>query len=223
MSEVSVQSTILAFDSVGKNPCCALRYKDQIFSQELLNGSSQTLSADLVSTMQSLLSQAGIQFKDIHVLSALVGPGSFTGIRMGLATVQGISMATSCSLFTPTTLDLLCYFGWKKTKLPILAAIDTQRDDFYVQETDSLFEIKKSPSFMTVDEIKEISQNVLIVSNVPMDTENFLLFKENTAQEMISFYDFSLTFSRRALSAPAVPFYLRTPSFVKQKRFQDKE
>jgi tRNA threonylcarbamoyladenosine biosynthesis protein TsaB len=61
---------------------------------------------ELVPMVGELLDRASIQAKDLDAVSASVGPGSFTGIRIGLATARGLSQALSIPCVPIGTLEL---------------------------------------------------------------------------------------------------------------------
>lgn len=62
----------------------------------------------------SLLSQVGKTLSDVGLYAVCVGPGSFTGLRVGLATVQGLAMATGRLIVPVPTLEALARTGWEE-------------------------------------------------------------------------------------------------------------
>lgn len=226
----SAESTVLAFDTVNQKPNCALYHEGQMISRLWDNNRSQTLSTDLVPTLQSLLAQASIDFADISVMAALVGPGSFTGIRLGLATALGFSLTLpQCEIFTPTVLDLWSYAGWIATKRPVIAAIDTNRDDYYTQIINADFGLHAEPGFMTAMDIVQMAgenPHFSIVTDsqslcAQLPPSQLIPLPEATAVTLIDFYGFSQTFQGRIIGHAAQPFYLRNPIFLKQKLYRD--
>lgn len=104
----------------------------QVFSKTLITEREQ--AAKLVPMVQDVMADAGIGFDDVGLIVTTMGPGSFTGLRIGLSTarvlglarnipVQGVGtmgvMAASCALANDTDE----YF----------VALETKRSDFYVQ------------------------------------------------------------------------------------------
>jgi tRNA threonylcarbamoyladenosine biosynthesis protein TsaB len=61
----------------------------------------------LMPAVASVLDQAGISPKDLNLVSCSAGPGSFTGLRIGMATAKGIARGAGCPLKAVPTLPLL--------------------------------------------------------------------------------------------------------------------
>ncbi len=61
----------------------------------------------VVADIAYLLERTGVRPKDLTALGALIGPGSFTGIRVGLAAVKGLAQPLNCPIATATTLEVL--------------------------------------------------------------------------------------------------------------------
>ncbi|OYT72903.1 MAG: tRNA (adenosine(37)-N6)-threonylcarbamoyltransferase complex dimerization subunit type 1 TsaB [Chloracidobacterium sp. CP2_5A] len=60
----------------------------------------------VVGDIAYLLERTGVQPKDLSAVGALVGPGSFTGIRVGLAAVKGLAQPRNLPIVTATTLEV---------------------------------------------------------------------------------------------------------------------
>lgn len=66
-------------------------------------------SANLLSDIDSVLGSAGVKLKEVELYAAAVGPGSFTGLRAGLATVKGLALTTGKPAVGVQTLHALAY------------------------------------------------------------------------------------------------------------------
>jgi tRNA threonylcarbamoyladenosine biosynthesis protein TsaB len=84
---------ILAIDTSTSLASIAVAVDEQIVAESLLN-SDRTLSARLIPEIERLLTTAGLTIADIDLFASSVGPGSFTGVRGGVATIQGLALAT---------------------------------------------------------------------------------------------------------------------------------
>src|ERR1700679_1037271 len=64
-------------------------------------------SVTLIPAMESLLSQKGAGPQDLDAVAVAIGPGSFTGIRVGIATAEGLCLPSNLLAFGIPTLDAL--------------------------------------------------------------------------------------------------------------------
>ena len=90
----------------------------------------------LMPLVQQLLEDEGAGFHDIDRMAVTVGPGTFTGIRVGIAAARGLALATGCEICGVSTLS--AYAGTALIEVPELAApfavaIDARRGELYVQ------------------------------------------------------------------------------------------
>lgn len=83
---------ILAIDTSTSLASIAVAVDEQIVAESLAN-TNRTLSARLVPEIERLLTTAGLAISDIDIFASSIGPGSFTGVRGGVATIQGLALA----------------------------------------------------------------------------------------------------------------------------------
>jgi len=69
--------------------------------------SLQPSAHQVVADIAYLLERTGVRPTDLTALGALIGPGSFTGIRVGLAAVKGLAQPLNCPIATATTLEVI--------------------------------------------------------------------------------------------------------------------
>ena len=86
----------------------------------------QRLPADLMRALEL----AGVDRSDVELFAVAVGPGSYTGMRVGIATVQGLAMATGTRVVPVSTLDALARAGTNAARV-IGAWMDAQRGEVY--------------------------------------------------------------------------------------------
>jgi tRNA threonylcarbamoyladenosine biosynthesis protein TsaB len=91
----------LAFDTATDAATAAL-----LDGEEVL-GERTTRAVCLLEDVDALLRQAGAQPRDLGRLAVGVGPGSFTGVRVGLAAARGLALALDVSVAGVSTLDAL--------------------------------------------------------------------------------------------------------------------
>jgi len=97
-------------------------------------------SRRLLGMIDEVLAEAGLRPGELGGLVALAGPGSFTGLRIGLATVLGLHQATGVPAVAVPTLEVLALAG-SQTPSPdgdpprrVVAAVDVLRGEWAAQE-----------------------------------------------------------------------------------------
>ena len=84
-----------------------------------------TFSAQLVPQIAKTLSNHGVKAADLNGLVAVSGPGSFTGLRVGLAAVKGLAEALRIPIVSLSWLELMA--GSSQEKGRVLAVLDAGR------------------------------------------------------------------------------------------------
>ncbi|VBB69746.1 TsaB protein, required for threonylcarbamoyladenosine (t(6)A) formation in tRNA [invertebrate metagenome] len=93
----------------------------------------------LVPMVQAVLDKARLSFADIDLFAVTVGPGSFTGVRVGLATARGLGLAAARPVAGVTTTETVAWIARSDNRINndpnhcIVVILDTRRADFYVQ------------------------------------------------------------------------------------------
>lgn len=84
----------------------------------------------LLPTIDRLLAQSGLQLSDLSGLACSIGPGSFTGIRVGLATCLGLRAATGLSLALVPTLEAMAW-NVRAATVPVCPMLVSRREEVY--------------------------------------------------------------------------------------------
>jgi tRNA threonylcarbamoyladenosine biosynthesis protein TsaB len=98
----------------------------EILEQVELEGRSY--SATLVAAVAGLLARAGIQLNQLHAIVAANGPGSFTGVRVGLSAVKGFAEAVQTPVTAVSRLEVL---AWKAGTAS--SALDAHRHELFLR------------------------------------------------------------------------------------------
>lgn len=86
----------------------------------------------LMPLIAAVLADAGLAARDLDAVAATVGPGSFTGVRIGLAAARGIALAAGLPTVPVTTLEAVAEAVGPGPE-PLLIVLDAKRNDFYGQ------------------------------------------------------------------------------------------
>jgi tRNA threonylcarbamoyl adenosine modification protein YeaZ len=120
---------ILAFDTSTFTASAAV-----LDGRDVLAESSATLRAAhserLLPLVDEVLARSGVALSAIERIAVGVGPGSFTGVRLGLATAKGLALATNIPLVGVTSLAAIAASAWAHEG-PLLATLDARRDEVY--------------------------------------------------------------------------------------------
>ena len=101
---------ILGIDTAAA-PCCAAVYdteKQQMLGSFVINN-KLTHSVTLMPVVSDLLRNSGIATEDIDLFAVANGPGSFTGLRIGISAVKGMAFAVSKPCAAVSTLEAMAY------------------------------------------------------------------------------------------------------------------
>ena len=163
--------TTLAIDTAIGTTSLALQHGGQIYQHD---GDAQNQQAgQLIPSIETLLNQADIWYDKLDRMAITLGPGSFTGIRVGLATAQTIRAALNTPIIGFSTLEALCWdiAGSCEADTHILASLRAGRGHAYSQH----FTVTKG-SVIPMSEPIMVTTNILqedcetaqrVIGNVP--------------------------------------------------------
>lgn len=144
---------ILAIDTSTSHSSCSVMEDDYIIGDFSI---SQSLSHNeiLIDMIDSMLLKLKMTIDDIDLFVAVTGPGSFTGIRIGVTTVKAFSFANKRPIVSVNTLEALSFGVFCKCKK--VSIIDARARRVYCAMYEG-FENKeiKAPFLSTIDEILE--------------------------------------------------------------------
>jgi tRNA threonylcarbamoyladenosine biosynthesis protein TsaB len=111
----------------------------------------------LIPLINEVLAEVGVGYPDLDLIVSTVGPGSFTGLRLGLSTARSLSLALSKPLVGVTTLEVAArqMVTEMPGDTPVLVVLETKRTDFYLQLFDPQGHPQGEPMAKEVPEIIE--------------------------------------------------------------------
>lgn len=111
----------------------------------------------LVPMIERVLDKQGCSYKDIDLVAVTRGPGAFTGVRIGLATAQGLALSLGVPIVGVVTTEVIAeqYFATQMSSQDkgVLVITETKRKDYYVQGFDKVGGSIADPASLELSEI----------------------------------------------------------------------
>ena len=160
----------LGIDTSAKVCSVALINDSEIlFSKTLSDG--LTHSETLLPLIKRAFDTTGFSVKDLAAIGISCGPGSFTGLRIGISTVKGLAVGLDIPCVSVSTLEALAFNGISEEGALVCALMDARRGEYYnavfrVAEgkLSRVTEDRAIPGDLIFEEIKD-SENLLILGD----------------------------------------------------------
>ena len=154
----------LAVDTSGNHLTVVLLKDKQLYKKHLDNALLKH-SVTLMPQIEQILGEAELSISDIDVFGASVGPGSFTGIRIGVSTIKALAFANGKKVFGVTSFESLAY---NSDVNKILAVIDAKHSNFYVCGFEK-GQVIIEPKFISLEELKNLVDGYQVVADCDLD------------------------------------------------------
>ena len=169
----------LAFESSAKAASAALCDGDGLIAMAM-QCSGLTHSRTLLPMAEDLLKNTGLSMKDIDCFAVAEGPGSFTGVRIGVSTVKGLAWAAEKPCVGVSALAAMAWNGVSAGGL-VCAVMDARRSEVY----NALFTVENGKPkrlcedralslSLLADELAEMGEAPFLVGDGAVITEQFL-------------------------------------------------
>ncbi|MBI5140643.1 MAG: tRNA (adenosine(37)-N6)-threonylcarbamoyltransferase complex dimerization subunit type 1 TsaB [Nitrospirae bacterium] len=112
-------------------------------------------SARLMSSIDMILGNSGLSMRDVHAIAVSIGPGSFTGLRVGLGTAKGLSFSSGIPIWPVSTLEALA-FPFAHSSMPVCPVVEARKNEVYAalyQPVNGEFRTILDECAMTPDEL----------------------------------------------------------------------
>ena len=120
---------LLTIDTSTSTCSVALTIGGRLVAESLLD-SERTLSERLLVSIDSVVRDAGLLLTDLDGFGVSLGPGSFTGVRIGVSTVKGLALATGKPVAGFSSLAMLA-FNLPSSPVPVCALFDARKKEVY--------------------------------------------------------------------------------------------
>ena len=141
---------VLALDTSATFVSVALLNEKQVFAveeEDMERGQAEAL----MPMIRSVLVRARMKMSDINAIAVTVGPGSFTGVRIGLAAARGFGLALNIPVYGVT-----CFEAWAyHISRPCTVVLDSKRGDYFVQSFDADNKSIGAPLIQNTEDLKK--------------------------------------------------------------------
>lgn len=176
---------MLSVDSSAVTASACLTEDGNVIKSEFINKGlthSETLLPMIENVMQ------GVSYNELGAIAVNAGPGSFTGVRIGIATVKGIAFPNNTPCISVSTLESIAYNFIDKSCV-VCAVMDARRMQFY----NALFKVENGKVQRLCDDraisIDDLSEELKSYDNVIIAGDGARLYFENAGLENISLAD----------------------------------
>ena len=150
---------VLALDTAGVD-CAAAVYDSG--SDSVMGEVTETIgrghAEHLMHVVDGALAKAGVALSAIERVVVTVGPGSFTGIRIGVAAARGFALSLNVAAVGVTTLEVMAAAARAQNPgKSVLAAIDAKREEIYLQSFGADGNPLDEARAVTIDEARAIA------------------------------------------------------------------
>lgn len=165
---------ILAIDTSSKNCSVAILEDNQII-EELNLADGKTHSENLMPLIDETLHKSDLELKEIDLFACSVGPGSFTGIRIGVATIKAIAEVLNKEIASVTSLESLAQNVESSENQTVVSLIDARNNQVYAGIFDEKYNKKEE---YLADDISIVIEKIKKYNNIVCVGDGALLHKE---------------------------------------------
>ena len=168
--------------------------------EEMERGQAESL----MPMIENVLQKAQKTMADIQGIAVTVGPGSFTGVRIGLAAARAFGLALGIPVFGVTCFEVWAYHLGRACKV----VLDSKRDDYFVQSFDENGKAIDEPAIQSAEKLKSE------LPFIAVGTGAQALSEEIGCEEVVKISPIAVAAARIALSRldnpmPPKPLYMR--------------
>jgi tRNA threonylcarbamoyladenosine biosynthesis protein TsaB len=157
-------SLLLLIDSSGESGSVALSEYNRIIAFKSCNDQKEQ-AGFLQPAIKEILAEKGISVPELSAVAVTIGPGSYTGLRVGLATAKGLCFAAGLPLITMTTTYMMAAAARSELKQSLPAhnsyylcpMIDARRMEVFLAVYDEDLQVIQQPAAFILDAPEMIS------------------------------------------------------------------
>jgi len=173
---------ILAIDCAVTRLSIGVQNEDKFVSYTYDIGMKQ--SEILVPAINEVLQKAGISTSELNYSTLTIGPGSFTGLRLGISSLKAIELAYNVPVYGISSLEVYSY-PFTSYDLPVVCGIDANKDKFYARITHNNTISLEDGDYDIADIVKALSNTSKCIVCGPNAEKLSALLKENGCKSEI--------------------------------------
>ena len=220
---------VLGLDTASVTASLAVASHGKILAEIARSAASH--GAQLPAAAAEVVAQAGLGLKDLHGIAVGIGPGSFTGLRVGIAYAKGLVLALGCALIGIPTFDGLALAAIDQASPPVVTAIcpilDARKGEVYANlyrvGSDRLDKISHPLVIRLQNLFPELSDGVILIGDSKAKEASLLLCERGIHSTVLDEVELNSRgryvaamgaerLSRGAIDTPATlePLYVRS-------------
>jgi tRNA threonylcarbamoyladenosine biosynthesis protein TsaB len=158
---------ILSIDTTHSEFSIAL-LKNEVLVSSIYIDSKGKQAEQLVGNIEIALEQGNCSYDDLDAIGINIGPGSFTGVRIGLSAAKGINIVKKIPLIAVTSFESVAkQLPEKDINKNLLVVLDARRDQVFAQFFDNELNQKSEPRVLSYEEILQYfkKDNIILTGN----------------------------------------------------------
>jgi len=211
---------ILSFDTSLNKTYLSISINDNIYSKTIESTDDKYHSAFLIKKIVEMLNTHNLTPQDINVIVTNIGPGSFTGIRVGLTVARTLAQAINADCIGINSLELIS----ETYNLPAITVLDARKNKAYIGnnekvdliDLDNLPEILKNSNSKIIADTK--MQAYLKESNI--ESTNFEIENKDYGKSLIYIAMKKLKESKACKWQNLKPLYIQPPPIHQKKSLE---
>ncbi len=137
-----------------------------------LKGCTSQHSLTLMPDIEECLMECKLDLSELDFIAAVTGPGSFTGIRIGVSTVKALCFSANVKALALTSFDCLAYDNSATNKC--FCVIDANHDNYYCAAYIDK-KLSVNPCFLTKSQVAEMSRGYTVIASKELPFENSIV------------------------------------------------
>lgn len=199
----------LLIDTCTTNLIISIIKDDKILSK-IIKQNDGNLSTYFTSYIDDLLKENSLSIDDIDIIFVANGPGSFTGVRIGLTFAKVLAWAKNIKVVPFSSLELLASTDTNKINIPIL---DARRGYVYAGCYDTNLSSLFKDTYISIDELNDKLKDIKNIQYISYDEFDFAVIKPN--------YDVLRVVNKHKDDAGVNPHTLK-PNYLKRTEAEEK-